>query len=310
MNSCTLYKNNQVLDKNKQEIDNDKQVIDNNKQVVNSIIEKKQNVITNIESDEKKKLKNNTPIYIVGDPYYIEGVEHNPQENYNYNEKGLATYYGKDLHNKRTVNNELNKVTELLARHKTLPLPSVVKITNLENGLFLIIRVNDRNHNNTSIIQVSRKVAQLLRFYKTGIARVKVEIIADASKQLKIVTKSMNDSDFNITLDSSPTETVFISDLGETVYDSNNLDKNIEQPIELGFEEISENDLLVKIKGFNSYEDVQNMIQFLNNNYKTTIQNDGNSYSAIFGPLNNIEANNLVQFLISKGYKNAEIVIQ
>ena len=214
------------------------------------------------------------------------------------------------MHNKRTVNNELNKVTELLARHKTLPLPSVVKITNLENGLFLIIRVNDRNHNNASIIEVSRKVAQLLRFYKTGIARVKVEIIADASKQLKIVTKSMNDSDFNITLDSSPTETVFISDLGETVYDTNNLDKNIEQPIELGFEEISENDLLVKIKGFNSYEDVQNMIQLLNNNYKTTIQNDGNSYSAIFGPLNNIEANNLVQFLISKGYKNPEIVIQ
>ena len=210
------------------------------------------------------------------------------------------------MHNKRTVNNELNKVTELLARHKTLPLPSVVKITNLENGLFLIIRVNDRNHNNASIIEVSRKVAQLLRFYKTGIARVKVEIIADASKQLKIVTKSMNDSDFNITLDSSPTETVFISDLGETVYDSNNLDKNIEQPIELGFEEISENDLSVKIKGFDSYEDVQNMIQLLNNNYKTTIQNDGNSYSAIFGPLNNIEANNLVQFLISKGYKNPE----
>ena len=183
-------------------------------------------------------------------------------------------------------------------------------LLNLENGLFLIIRVNDRNHNNASIIEVSRKVAQLLRFYKTGIARVKVEIIADASKQLKIVTKSMNDSDFNITLDSSPTETVFISDLGETVYDSNNLDKNIEQPIELGFEEISENDLSVKIKGFDSYEDVQNMIQFLNNNYKTTIQNDGNSYSAIFGPLNNIEANNLVQFLISKGYKNPEIVIQ
>ena len=82
MNSCTLYKNNQVLDKNKQEIDNNKQVIDNDKQVVNSIIEKKQNVITNIENDEKKKLTNNIPIYIVGDPYYIEGVEHIPQENH------------------------------------------------------------------------------------------------------------------------------------------------------------------------------------------------------------------------------------
>ena len=86
------------------------------------------------------------------------------KEEYTYNKKGLATFYGKELHKVQTANNDFNKVTELLGRHKTLPLPSIVKITNLENGLSLIIRINDRHNDNSSIIQVSRKVAQLLRF--------------------------------------------------------------------------------------------------------------------------------------------------
>ena len=303
LTSCTLYNDKQV-------VDSDKKVVDNNKQVVNALIKKKQNVSENIENNEKKQLKNNFPIYIVGDPYFIEGVLYTPNENFSYNEKGLATYYGKELHNTKTVNNELNKVTELLGRHKTLPLPSVVKITNLENGLSLIIRVNDRHQNNTSIIEVSRKVSHLLRFYTTGIARVQLEILKDPSKQLKVVTETLNNPDFDNTLDASPTEIVFISDLGETTYSPKIVDNNIEQPIELGFEELSNNDLFVKINNFDSYNEIQNIIQSFENNYKTTIQNEGNSYSVIFGPLNNIEANKLVQFLISKGYKNAKIVIQ
>ena len=67
--------------------------------------------------------------------------------------------------------NDINKVTELLGRHKTLPLPSIVKITNLENGLSLTIKIVDRHNDNASIIQVSRKVAQLLRFYKNKITK-------------------------------------------------------------------------------------------------------------------------------------------
>ena len=67
---------------------------------------------------------------------------------------------------------------------------------------------------------------------------------------------------------------------------------------------------MVKIDDFDSYDDIQNIIRSFDNNYQTTIQNEGNNYSAIFGPLNNIEANKLVQFLISKGYKNAKILIK
>ena len=86
-------------------------------------------------------------------PYFIEGVQYVPEENYNYNKVGLATFYNSELHNKKTINNDYNKVTELLGRHKTLPIPSVVKVTNLENGLSITLKINDRHDDNSSIIQ-------------------------------------------------------------------------------------------------------------------------------------------------------------
>ena len=73
--------------------------------------------------------------YVLEDPYYIDGVVHIPEENYQYNEFGLASFYDKEIHNTKTINNDFNKVTEILGRHKTLPIPSIVKVTNLEEKL-------------------------------------------------------------------------------------------------------------------------------------------------------------------------------
>ncbi len=276
------------------------------------------NSIININKDGKKieqkqKEKNDKksfPKYVLGDSYFIEGVEHIPVENYSYNENGLATFYGKELHNKKTINNEHNKVTELFGRHKTLPIPSVVKLTNLENGLSLIVKINDRHYDNKSIIQVSRKVAQLLRFYKSGIARVNVEILADPSKQLKIVTQSMNDPKFNETLQSAPTEIVTVSELDNSNEVIQNNEIFIEKPIELGFENVEKNELFIKIDDFNSYSEAKLEHDKLNQKYKTTIQNDNSNYSIIFGPMTNEEADNLFQFLLSKGYNNPLIIIK
>ena len=259
---------------------------------------------------EKKQKNNDTVFYLVGDPYYIEGVEYVPEENYSYSESGLATFYDKELHNIKTANNDLNKVTELLGRHKTLPLPSIAKITNLENGLSLTIKINDRHDDNTSLIQVSRKVSQLLRFYKNKIARVKVEVLADPSKQNKIVIESMNQEDFNKTIDSAPTESVSISDLNE-ITDKKSISNNeIEEPIKLTTEEISNQDLFVKVYGFESYNEAKNIINALNIKFNTTTQNEGDSYSVLLGPIENIDANKLVSSFISKGYKNTEIILK
>ena len=304
MTSCQLENNKTIVEVNKKITKVEKKIV----KVENKIVE-----FVNVNKLKEKKQKNtNTVFYLVGDPYFIQGVEYVPEENYSYNQSGLATFYDKELHKVKTANNDLNKVTELLGRHKTLPLPSIVKITNLENGLSLIIKINDRHDDNASLIQVSRKVSQLLRFYKNKIARVKVEVLSDPSKQSKIVLETMNQDGFNKTIDSAPTESVSISDLDEVIIKNkkNISDSKIEQPIELMLEEVSNQDLFVKVYGFESYNETKNIIDLLNIKFNITTQNEGDSYSVIIGPIENIDANKLVSSFISKGYKNTEIILK
>ena len=302
MTSCQLENNKPIVEVNKKIKKVEKKIVKVEKKIVEFV---------NVNKLKEKKQKNtNIVFYLVGDPYFIQGVEYVPEENYSYNQSGLATFYDKELHKVKTANNDLNKVTELLGRHKTLPLPSIVKITNLENGLSLIIKINDRYDDNASLIQVSRKVSQLLRFYKNKIARVKVEVLSDPSKQSKIVLETMNQEDFNKTIDAAPTESVSISDLDELTIKKNISESKFDQPIELMLEEVSNQDLFVKVYGFESYNEAKNIIDLLNINFNTTTQNEGDSYSVIIGPIENIDANKLVSSFISKGYKNTEILLK
>ncbi|HSE79610.1 MAG TPA: septal ring lytic transglycosylase RlpA family protein [Alphaproteobacteria bacterium] len=131
-------------------------------------------------------------IYKVGEPYEIGGAWYTPAEDYAYNETGIASYYGgersgKDFHGKFTANGEIYDQNALTAAHRTLPMPSLVRVTNLENGRALVLRVNDRGpFARGRIIDVSRRSAQLLGFEGRGTARVRVEILAEESRQLKV----------------------------------------------------------------------------------------------------------------------------
>ena len=260
---------------------------------------------------EENKINQNSIFYLIGEPYYIEGVKYVPEENYSYEEIGLATFYDKELHNKKTANNDLNKVTELLGRHKTLPLPSIVKITNLENGLSLTIKIIDRHDDNTSIIQVSRKVAQLLRFYKNKITKTKVEILSDPSRQWKNVTMSINDKDFNNTVESAPTEIVSISDIDEDMntFEDKTEDIKIEQPIELGFEEVDDLDLYLHVNNFKNYQEIKNIINEINLSDKYTSENIGKFFKLIIGPIDNKTGDKLLSTFIGKGYKESKLIL-
>ena len=297
--SCDNISNNKVVNK----IENAKNIIeDKTKENVVKLVEPKKNL-------DKENSTSENIFYLIGDPYFIEGVKYTPKEDYSYSEVGLATFYDKELHNQKTLNNDLNKVTELLGRHKTLPLPSIVKITNLENGLSLTIKVIDRHDDNASVIQVSRKVAQLLRFYKNRIARVKVEILSDPSKQWKNVTMSINDEDFNSTVESAPTEIVSISNIDDDNEESN-LQEDIEQPIELGFEKVENLELFLHINNFKNYEDIQKIVNEIQLKEKFTSENMGDFYKLIIGPIENEVANKLVSTFILKGYKENEIILE
>ena len=297
--SCDNISNNKVVNK----IENAKNIIeDKTKENVAKLVEPKKNL-------DKENSTTENIFYLIGDPYFIEGVKYTPREDYSYSEVGLASFYDKELHNQKTLNNDLNKVTELLGRHKTLPLPSIVKITNLENGLSLTIKVIDRHDDNASVIQVSRKVAQLLRFYKNKIARVKVEILSDPSKQWKNVTMSINDEDFNSTVESAPTEIVSISNIDDDNEESS-VQEDVEQPIELGFEKVENLELFLHINNFKNYEDIQKIVNEIQLKEKFTSENMGDFYKLIIGPIENEVANKLVSTFILKGYKENEIILE
>ena len=124
--------------------------------------------------------------YYIGDPYTIRGVRYIPAEDYNYREKGAASWYRRDDAHRLTTNGEIFDEGEMTAAHKTLPLPSLVRITNLENGNVAIVRVNDRGPNvNNRLIDVSQKAAAALEFQATGTTMVEVEVLADESRRLK-----------------------------------------------------------------------------------------------------------------------------
>jgi rare lipoprotein A len=130
-------------------------------------------------------------IYKIGKPYQVEGVWYYPAEDYAYVQEGVASWYGADFHGKSTANGEKYDMNALTAAHTTLPMPSVVKVTNLENGRVLKLTVNDRGPFHSSrIIDVSRRAAQLLGFYEQGITRVRVEIDAEESLNLKNIALS------------------------------------------------------------------------------------------------------------------------
>jgi rare lipoprotein A len=131
-------------------------------------------------------IKGQGGLYKVGKPYKIRGTTYYPREDYNYSEVGIASWYGKDFHNKKTANGEKYDMNTLTAAHRTLPLPSIVRVTNLENGRSLVLRVNDRGpYAKNRIIDISKRGAQLLGYQMQGTAKVKVEIMAKESKDLK-----------------------------------------------------------------------------------------------------------------------------
>jgi rare lipoprotein A len=124
--------------------------------------------------------------YKVGNPYEVEGVRYVPREDYGYDETGVGSWYGPGFHAKYTANGEVYDQNEVTAAHKTLPLPSLVRITNLENGRQLVVRVNDRGPFVAGrIIDLSKRSAQLLGVEKVGTAKVRVQILAKESQTIK-----------------------------------------------------------------------------------------------------------------------------
>ena len=130
------------------------------------------------------------PRYKVGNPYEIDGIWYYPERDLSYDETGIASWYGDEFAGKPTANGEVFDPDIVSAAHKTLPMPSVVRVINLDNGRSLVVRINDRGPFVAGrIIDLSREAARLLGFQKQGIAKVRVQILTEESLRLERAAK-------------------------------------------------------------------------------------------------------------------------
>ena len=126
-----------------------------------------------------------TGSYKVGKPYQIEGTWYYPAVDYNYRETGVASWYGRKFHKRKTANGQIFDMNAVSAAHRTLPMPSIVQVTNLNNGRSMKVLINDRGpFARGRIIDLSRRAAQLLGFERAGTALVRVEIVAEDSRRM------------------------------------------------------------------------------------------------------------------------------
>ncbi|MCE3232741.1 MAG: rare lipoprotein [Rickettsiaceae bacterium] len=126
-----------------------------------------------------------TGVYKVGKPYTVAGATYTPKEQPTYDAVGMSSWYGSDFHGKKTANGATYDKNALTAAHNTLPLPSMVRVTNLENNKTLIVMINDRGpFTKGRIIDVSEKAAEILGYKDKGVAKVRVQFLPGQTKRL------------------------------------------------------------------------------------------------------------------------------
>ncbi|PJD93967.1 MAG: septal ring lytic transglycosylase RlpA family lipoprotein [Legionella sp.] len=125
----------------------------------------------------------NEPLSRYGNPatYHVDGQRYAVLKTANgYKQRGLASWYGTKFHSQRTSSGDPYNMYELTAAHKTLPLPTYVKVKNLDNGRVAIVKVNDRGPFHTGrIIDLSYGAAVKLGIFPKGTARVEIETVRE-----------------------------------------------------------------------------------------------------------------------------------
>ena len=131
------------------------------------------------------------PKYYIGTAYKVEDVQYIPVEDMNYNQAGVAGVIPTELNGTKTSNGEIFDVNQMVATSKTLPLPTIVRVTNLDNGQSVVVRVNNRGpFVNTRIMDLSPAAAQ--RIGLRGQGKIQVQVLAQESTAVKNATLAAN----------------------------------------------------------------------------------------------------------------------
>ena len=250
------------------------------------------------------------PIYKVGNPYKINGKWYYPAVDYQYDEVGIASWYGPGFHGKTTANGEMFDQNKISAAHRTLPMPSVVKVTNLENGLVLEkVRINDRGpFARNRIIDLSKKAAEELGFIRNGVAKVRVEILEDESRKY-VSTDQKNNyvAEAAEVTEISKKNLLSSSELKEKV-----VEKKTEESLENSI--LTNKELLIQVGAFTDHRNAKTLTEKLSE-FKAYINrvfiNNKYLYRVRIGPIYNLDlANDMKRKLFELGYTSSHLVMK
>lgn len=149
--------------------------------------------------------------YVLGDAYRSEGIWYYPRKNYRTEQTGLASVYD-DRHAPLTADGERFDQKALAAAHRTLPLPAIARVTNLESGRQVVVRINDRGPSNPGrLIAVTRRTAALLDFPRDRVARVRLEVLGAETRAA--VDAAGGESDARLAIATAPLGAVTATEL-------------------------------------------------------------------------------------------------
>lgn len=267
--------------------------------------------------------------YKVGAPYQVAGVWYYPRAEPSYDRTGIASWYGRQFHGRKTANGEIFDMNVPSAAHPTLPLPSNVRVTNLENGRSVVLRVNDRGpFAHGRVIDVSRRGAELLGFKKNGTAKVRVQFVSAADLpgssgpyESYVVDKPKMTREERKIASAAPVATVMSEPLGPIPgLDEARPPVGEALPVRPGAEMVSvvaipsRTDIFVQAGSFlepnNAYRLQSELIEIGSVHVLPTSVNGVQYYRVRIGPLATVQSADLaLRSLISRGHTGARIVI-
>ena len=268
------------------------------------------------------------PHYKIGNPYQIDGIWYYPDRDLTYDKTGIASWYGDEFGGKMTANGEIFDPALVSAAHKTLPMPSVVRVTNLDNGKSLVVRVNDRGpYVSGRIIDMSREGARLLGFKDQGIARVRVKLLVEQSLRLEELARN---GEFPLLSDASgplPETTAAgkpsVSLSARTTRANPQKKKSSSSALDLLSHSRSRNvintepqvtDIWIQVGAFHSEDNAKNLLanfaDLKDGTVLETIKDGRVLYRARLGPIQTVaQADSLLKQIYSRGFDGADIVV-
>ena len=260
--------------------------------------------------------------YEIGKSYKIKGKWYYPSNNFNYNEIGIASI-NLQKKDRKTKNGEIFSNKKILAKHKTLALPTIVRVTNLDNGYSINVRINDRGpRNNFRILELSKRTAKYLKIKGKGLVEVKVIENLTLQEQ-NLLNNKYNDVNLekDIALGKEVVETENLLDNKELESKKKNYvskDSKTKKKLKINLKKtkVSPYYLRVNITKFKNFKDAADVKKKLKPIYDKILislglLNGQKYYKVTTVPIKTLdEAEKILNIIQKKGFNNAKLFIE